>query len=108
MDWSNLALLAIIFVSWFFFYLASNLKFQVEPRYYVYDDIEAPVTILNYNRTESNSPDELIKLLQLFDSVEKIALYFQFYSSLTTFSLIILTLRMIKMLHFQPRMGLLT
>jgi hypothetical protein len=75
----------------------------------VYDDIEAPVTVLKYNRTsESGSPDELIKLLQLFDSVEKIAKYFQYYSSLTTFSLIILTLRLIKMLHFQPRISLLT
>ena len=44
----------------------------------------------------------------MFESIDSISIYLSLYTSLTTFSLIIVSLRVLKMLHFQPRMGLIT
>ena len=43
-----------------------------------------------------------------FEDVENVAGYYTSYAGTTTVSLMIMTLRLIKMLDFQPRMGLVT
>jgi hypothetical protein len=71
LDWSNLVLFVVIFISWFIFYLSNNeissRRFKVEPRYYVYADIEAPVTVLKYNRTDEGRA-HTVRLTALYRS----------------------------------------
>jgi hypothetical protein len=102
-------LMLMLFVSWISFYNTMNADFSPDPRYYVYDSTEADANYLKLNLTEgSNEPDELKRMLIMFDGVAAIAGFYTQYAATSTLSLMIMTLRLIKMLDFQPRMDLVT
>jgi hypothetical protein len=109
-DLGNLILMIILFASWWHFYQSMSISFAPEPRYYVYDDVKANARYLklNYSDAAPGEPEEFFRMLKMFEDVETVASYYTSYAGTTTVSLMIMMLRLIKMLDFQPRMGLVT
>jgi hypothetical protein len=108
-DIANCVIILILCFWWFDFYNNTLKLFAPRPRYYVYHDLEAfahPLA-LNYSTT-SGEPEELHEVLDMFHSAEQIAYFFTVYAGLNTVSLLLMALRLLKVLHFQPRIGLVT
>jgi len=70
----------------------------------VYEDLEASGRWMRLN-TDSG---ELLRALSMFNDAHTIASYQSEFVTLSTISLVISTFRLLKVLDFQPRMGLVT
>jgi hypothetical protein len=94
--------------SWITFYNLNAAPFNPRARYYVYHDLEAFAHPLALNYTTTGVPFELHEMLGMFYDAENISLFFTVYAGLNTISLLLMALRLLKVLHFQPRIGLVT
>jgi hypothetical protein len=106
LDLGNLFLQVFMCVGHADYYINTASKFKPQGRYEVYADLKSNARFLQLNQ---GSPDGgLFDAIGMLNDAKAIAAWNSMFVSLSTVSLILMTLRMLKVLDFQPRMGLVT
>jgi hypothetical protein len=82
--------------------IISNLN--VEPRYDVYQDLEAPAKLLQLSQGGAG----LVQAMDEIGDVAASARYLSFYITLMSINIVLYVARILKFMNFQPRIGLVT
>ena len=103
-DVASLALFCVTTVIWWSTYFGKTAHFAPQQRYDVYANIDAPVNRLQL----SNGGAGLIEVAQMYQDITAIAGDYQLYAALHGINIVLSLLRMLKMMNFQPRLGVIT
>ena len=77
---------------------------NVEPRYDVYQDLEAPARLLELSQNGAG----MVKAMDEIGDVSSTARYLSFYITLMSINIVLYVARILKFMNFQPRIGLVT
>lgn len=100
----SLALIFSCLMLWYVNYLQLSNNFKLEPRYDIYQDVLAPAryfALADGGRTFDVAVGK-------FDHVRQIFSFRALYMALNGINLFLIMLRLLKVMHFQPRMGIIT
>eukprot|EP00004_Rigifila_ramosa_P026068 TRINITY_DN7973_c0_g1_i1.p1 TRINITY_DN7973_c0_g1~~TRINITY_DN7973_c0_g1_i1.p1 ORF type:complete len:1397 (+),score=245.71 TRINITY_DN7973_c0_g1_i1:478-4191(+) len=102
-DWLNLALNGAAIVLWITYIVYINVFFQTPlSSYNVYKPNDG-CNLLNFAEH-----GDLRKLYELYGDLQNMGTFWEVYIEIHSLSLILTLLRLLKLLHFQPAMGVLT
>jgi hypothetical protein len=109
LDVLNIVLLSSTVFNWFIFNTVMAPQFKPKIRYDVYD----PMRLVNSPDTQANwfRVTNLAKMQSLyskFELIESVATWQNYYIGINGVSFIIMIFRTLKMLNFQPRVGVVT
>jgi len=103
LDWASIILFITCFYLWFLVYTPLIMDFEPDMRINVYTHLAPPCNFIN--NVNSANYDELVTM---FADASAVADTMKTYMQLHGFCLIICLLRLMKLLDFQPRLGLVT
>ena len=108
LDVLNIGLLSSSIFNWFVYVTAIAPHFQPPMRYEIYD----PYRLSSNSSIEANmfeaNPTRMKSLISSYDELEKITRWQSLYIGINGVSFIIMIFRTLKMMNFQPRVGLVT
>jgi hypothetical protein len=108
-DICNLIMLVFTQIQTWRFYFEELDHFAPMPRYPVYNSLANEGYYLNYtHEIQTNHPYQLVSLCRMFEDAQNIGATESAILTWSNISVLLMTLRMMKTLHFQPRMGLIT
>lgn len=102
-DVLNIALLVVGYLTWWT-YAAMASAFDVELRYDVYRDLDAPARMLRLDGTGK----KLDNLVKMYADMNSLSTTIAFYYAVSGLNIILYLLRVLKLMHFQPRLGVVT
>lgn len=103
-DLASMAIHTATIVIWWITIIQHTQKFSPELRYDVYFNLLAPANFLRLQDGGVN----LSALAQMFLDVQTIASLYQLYIALTGVNIVLCLLRILKLMDFQPRLGVIT
>jgi len=103
LDWASIILFIVCFYIWFLVYTPAITAFEPPLRYNVYNNLATPANFMN-----SINQQHYDALITLYDDAKGAADVMKTYMQLHGFCLIMVLLRLMKLLDFQPRLGLVT
>lgn len=103
LDWASIILFLTCFYLWFLVYTPLVMDFQPPMRFNVYTQLAPPCNFIN--NVDFKHYNELVSM---FADASTVADTMKTYMQLHGFCLIIVLLRLMKLLDFQPRLGLVT
>ena len=89
---------------WWTFVNVIIRNLNVEPRYDVYQDLEAPANLLEFSQGGAG----LVQAMDEIGDVSASARYLSFYITLMSINIVLYVARILKFMNFQPRIGLVT
>jgi len=102
-DWLGIGMFVGVFSVWFFDYVPLVMAFTPEIRYNVYNDYTSTANwVNNINRDEYNL------LVEQYGKASQILQTLDTYMELNGFCILLVLVRVLKLLDFQPRLGLVT
>jgi len=103
LDWASIVLFILAFYYWFALYTPRIMNFQPPIRFNVYKDLATKANFLNNVNTQAYS-----NLVAMFSDVQDLRDIMSTYMQIHGFCLLLVLLRLMKLLDFQPRLGLVT
>lgn len=103
-DLASESLFITTIVIWWFTILKKNRFFSPELRYNVYYNLDAAANFLRLN----DGGVHMVELAQMYEDVQVIANLYQTYIALNGVNIILCLLRILKLMDFQPRLGVIT
>jgi len=103
LDWLSIFLFAGVFGLWFGVYVPAITNFQPSKRYNVYSDYNAPANFMN-----SIAIDSYTEMVQMYHDADHLVQLMGTYMQLNGFCLLLVLFKVMKLLDFQPRLGIIT
>lgn len=103
-DITSLSLILVCAILWIQEYVQHSAKFKVLTRYDVYVALNRPARLFGLNNGGSDFDEAMSKFYEL----QQIIQFRSLYMALNGVSLLLIMLRLLKVMHFQPRMGIIT
>jgi hypothetical protein len=105
--WVGLGSTALMVTSnivWWTFVLRHVIDFDIDIRYNVYSDLNAKANIL---RLDHNA-DQLVQGYQAFSNLQFLVQTLSWYYALNGINILLIIARILNLMHFQPRLGVVT
>lgn len=91
-------------IVWWTFVLKDIPEFDIEIRYNVYEDLNAQARIMRLNGDDS----ELNAAFSAFSSLQSLVQTLSWYYALNGINILLVIARILNLMHFQPRLGVVT
>jgi len=106
-------------IIWWDFVFSNALAFKCDLRYDVYKDLASPARILQYNHENPLNAEseqalgdsygaQLDDLVSMYNQIDKMTQMQLLYMTLNGINIMLMLLRILKLMDFQPRMGVVT
>ena len=105
LDIISIGLLVYNVVSWIIFTQVLCANFDPQPRFDVYANLAAMENPLRFDQSSTGG---LSKVLKMLDDMSALAEFLQVYMNVCGITLLIMVFRAIKLMDFQPRLGVIT
>ena len=102
-DVASITIHVVTVVMWFTFGWNLAAQFSPEIHYDIYKNIEAS----SFN-TNLRVPNQMVELGSIFLEMKQLVDYLQTYMTLSGINIILMLLRILKLMDFQPRLGVIT
>jgi len=103
-DMVSISLSFVCIILWINFVTRYILTFKPELRYDVYENLDTAANLLNLN----NNGDDMQKMSNMVATITNAASLVNVYMSMSGFNLLLFLLRTLKLMDFQPRLGVIT